>query len=261
MADTFIWYELMTSDLDAAIDFYTRVVGWTVEDHPNSALTGVRYAILSAEGQGVAGAMQLTDDMTAGGARPTWLGYIHCADVDARAPAIAEAGGTIHVPPMDIPNVGRFALATDPGGAYFYIMAPRPPEGAPPPEALAPTTPGKFSWHELYSSLGDKAAFDFYAGQFGWETMHEMPMGEMGTYRIFGADGVQMGGIMKKPDQVPMSAWGFYTNVEAIDAAVDRVKANGGQVVNGPIEVPGGSWIVQCVDPQGAHFSLTAPGR
>lgn len=261
MADKFFWYELLTSDQDAAIDFYTHVVGWSAADSENPDLTGFRYTILSTEGQGVAGLMELTEDMKAGGARPAWLGYIHAGDVDARAKAIAAAGGTIHVPPTDIPGVGRFALVVDPGGAFFYIMTPRPPEGAPAPKELAPNTPGKFSWHELYSSLGDKAAFDFYAGQFGWETMHEMPMGDMGTYRIFGADGVQMGGMMKKPDQMPMSAWGFYTNVDSIDAAVDRVKAKGGQVLNGPMEVPGGSWIVQCLDPQGAHFALVAAGR
>jgi len=260
MADKFFWYELMTSDLKAALDFYTRVVGWGTEDHPNSALSGMRYAILKTEGQGVAGAMQLTDEMKAAGARPGWLGYIHVADVDARAKVIAEAGGTVHVPPTDIPNVGRFALVVDPGGAYFYIMAPDSAGGGE-MRALDPQTPGRFSWNELYSSLGDKAAFDFYSTQFGWETMHEMSMGEVGTYRIFGADGVQMGGMMRKPDEMPMSAWGFYINVEAIDAATERVKAGGGQILSGPAEAPGGSWIVQCLDPQGAHFSLVAPTR
>jgi predicted enzyme related to lactoylglutathione lyase len=117
------------------------------------------------------------------------------------------------------------------------------------------------SWHELYSSLGDKAAFDFYSGQFGWETMHEMDMGPMGTYRIFGADGVQMGGMMNKPDNIPASHWGFYVNVDAIDAAAERVKAEGGQVLMGPHEVPGGSWIVQCVDPQGVNFALVSLTR
>ncbi len=260
MADKFIWYELMTSDLDAALDFYTRVVGWTSEDHASGALNGTRYAVLATEGQGVAGALQLTPEMMARGARPGWMGYIHAADVDARAKAIAAAGGTVHVPPTDIPGVGRFALVVDPGGAYFYIMTPAPPDGGELRE-LPPQTPGCFSWRELYSSLGDKAAFEFYSTQFGWETMHEMPMGEMGTYRIFGADGVQMGGMLRKRDAMPASTWAFYTNVDAIDAAVERVKANGGQLLGGPLDVPGGSWIVQCLDPQGAHFSLVAPTR
>jgi uncharacterized protein len=256
MADKFVWYELMTSDQDAAEAFYRAVVGWTTSD---SGQPDISYTILSAGERGIGGVMQLTDQMRAGGARPGWLGYIGVADTDAKARSIAEAGGKVVMEPGDIPNVGRFALVADPGGAIFYLLTPTPRDDAPPP--ADPQTPGLVSWHELYSSLGDKAAFDFYSGQFGWETMHEMDMGPMGTYRIFGAGGVQMGGMMNKPENISASTWGFYVNVDAIDAAADRVKANGGQVLMGPHEVPGGSWIVQCVDPQGANFALVSTNR
>ena len=66
---------------------------------------------------------------------------------------------------------------------------------------------------------------------------------------------------MNKPPQIPMPVWLFYFNVEAIDAAAKRVTDGGGKVVMGPMEVPGGSWIVQCQDPQGAYFALVAAGR
>ena len=256
MADKFFWYELMTSDLDAAIAYYAKVVGWTASDMPMPGDSSRRYTILNVGERGIGGVMQLTDQMRAGGARPGWLGYIHVADAGAKR--IAEAGGKVLMGPDDIPEVGRFAMVADPGGAAFYIMAPFPREAMPP---LDPATPGVVSWHELYSSLGDKAAFDFYSGQFGWETMDEMDMGPMGTYRIFGADGVQLGGMMNKPDNIPVSSWGYYFNVDAIDAAAGRVTANGGQVLIGPHEVPGGSWIVQCLDPQGAHFALVSTSR
>src|ERR1044072_8856909 len=184
----FFWYELMTSDLDAAIDYYTKVVGWTASDMPMPGDSGQRYVILEADGRGVGGIMQITDQMRDGGARPGWLGYIHVAEADAKAKEIEAAGGKVLIAPADIPEVGRFAFVADPGGAPFYIMMPFPRDEMRP---LHPTTPGVISWHELYSSLGDKAAFDFYSGRFGWETMHEMDMGPMGTYRIFGKDGVQ----------------------------------------------------------------------
>lgn len=257
MTDKFIWYELLADDLDAALDFYTHVVGWTAADHENSTLSGFRYAILNAGERGVGGAMELTDQMRSGGARPGWLGYVGTADTDAKAKEIEAAGGTLLMPPGDIPNVGRFALATDPGGAVFYLLTPH---GEAPP-ALDPMTPGLVSWHELYSSAGEKAAFAFYSGLFGWETLTEMPMGEMGSYRIFGVDGVQTGGMMDKPANVPASSWAFYVNVDGIDAAIERVRAKGGQVVTGPMEVPGGSWIIQGIDPQGAHFALVSATR
>lgn len=256
MADKFIWYELLTSDQAAAESFYKAVVGWNMADAgpPNSG-----YTILSAGDRGMGGVMTLPEEARKAGGRPGWIGYIHVADTDAAVAAIEAAGGSIHRAPDDIPDVGRFAVVADPGGAAFALLTPLPRGDAPPP--ADPQAPGLVSWHELYSSLGDQAAFDFYSARFGWETMHEMDMGPMGTYRIFGADGVQMGGMMNKPEAMPGSAWGFYINVEAIDAAAERVKSNGGQVLMGPHDVPGGSWIVQCLDPQGAHFNLVAPTR
>jgi len=69
------------------------------------------------------------------------------------------------------------------------------------------------------------------------------------------------GGIMTKTADTPQPYWLYYFNVDAIGAAAARVKKGGGKVVNGPMEVPGGSWIVQCVDPQGAMFALVAPKK
>ena len=83
----------------------------------------------------------------------------------------------------------------------------------------------------------------------------------MGKYRIFATDGVPMGGMMDKPENAPASVWSFYVNVDGLDAAVRRIKANGGQLLMGPDEVPGGSWIVQALDPQGAAFALVSTTR
>jgi hypothetical protein len=88
-----------------------------------------------------------------------------------------------------------------------------------------------------------------------------MDMGPMGKYRIFGAGGAPLGGMMDETEDAPLSAWAFYVNVDGIDAAVERIEANGGQVTMGPHEVPGGSWIVQALDPQGAAFALVSTTR
>ena len=255
----FIWYELMTTDQDSAIAFYREVVGWNAADHGNATPGGRRYVILSAAERGIGGVMQLSDEMLGGGARAGWIGYIHAANTDFKVGEAEDAGGRVLMPPADIPGVGRFAMLADPGGAPFYLLTPLPrDDAAPPPD---PATPGIVSWHELYSSAGEKAAFAFYEWLFGWETMHEMDMGAMGTYRIFGRDGVQMGGMMDKPENVPASAWTFYVNVDGIDAAVERVRKAGGEVRMGPIEVPGGSWVIQGADPQGAGFALVSTRR
>jgi len=259
MADTFIWYELMTGDLDAGLDFYAHVVGW----RPSEAeQPDMRYVILNAGDRGIGGAMQLTEAMREGGAVPAWLGYVHVEDTDAKAEAIAADGGRILMPPGDIPNVGRFALVADRGGAAFYLLTPRPRDGDGPPPPLDQYAPGNCGWHELYAADGEASAIEFYGGQFGWTTASEMDMGEMGTYRLFATGGDEaVGGMMDKPAQMPVGAWQYYFNVDAIDAAAERVKSKGGQVVMGPMEVPNGMWVLQGLDPQGAHFALVAPQR
>jgi len=261
MTDKFFWYELMTSDQDAAIQFYEKVVGWNASDMPMPNGSGAHYTILNAGDRGVGGLMQITDEMKAGGARPGWLGYIHVDDADAKAKEIAQAGGAVHMGPFDIPTVGRSALVADAGGAMFNVMAPFPREGEVPPP-LDQYAPGNVGWHELYAADGEAKAFDFYAGRFGWSTVSEMDMGEMGKYRLFATGGDDAaGGMMNKPAQMPTGAWQFYFNVDSIDAAAERVTGNGGTIVMGPMEVPNAMWVVQGIDPQGAHFALVAPKR
>jgi predicted enzyme related to lactoylglutathione lyase len=252
----FIWYELMTTDQPAAEAFYRAVVGWQMVD---AGQPGMRYTILSAGERGVGGLMALPAEACNAGARPGWTGYIGVADTDAAAKRIARSGGSIHRGPDDIPDVGRFAIVADPGGAVFNLLTPLSREQAPPP--LAPMTPGDIGWHELYAGNGQEAAFAFYSAHFGWTTIEMLDMGAMGKYRIFGANGVPFGGMMDKPADAPASAWAFYVNVDAADAAVERIKGNGGQVLLGPSEVPGGSWIVQALDPQGASFALVSATR
>ena len=253
MASKFIWYELMTSDLPAAEKFYKAVVGWNTEDFGSGDFP---YTIVKAGETGVGGLMNVPDEAAKMGANPAWMAYIHAADVDAKTDSIKKAGGKVHRPPDDIPGVGRFSVVADPQGATFMLLAPQSPD-----QPLAPSgTPGHIGWRELYTDDWQEA-LDFYSSQFGWTKDQSMDMGEMGVYQLFAIDGEQAGGIMNRPPNVPVSSWGFYFNVSGIDAAAERVTKNGGQVQFGPMEVPGGGWIVNCTDPQGASFSLTSPKR
>ncbi len=244
----FFWYEYPTDRPQAAQDFYASVVGWNV-----SVESG--YRILKAGERGVGGILEM-----ASGPPPIWLGYIHVDDCDDAAERVVAAGGSIHRPAADIAGVGRFAVVADPDGTLFQLLAPTPADGASLP-AADPQSPGLFSWHELYATGGQQRAFAFYSGLFGWETVTEMDMGAMGTYRIFGKDGDQLGGMMDKPADMPRSMWTFYTNVDGIDAAIARLVQAGGEVMMGPHEVPGGSWIVQARDPLGASFALVSQQR
>ncbi len=252
MASKFIWYELMTTDLEAARDFYARVVGWTPEAWPGES----PYIVMKPEGtdRGVGGIMTIPEEAKAMGAPPAWLGYIYAEDVDAATQKLRKSSGIVHREPSDIPDVGRFSVVADPQGATFMLMTAKGPDQPPMPSG----TPGTVGWHELYTNDW-KAALDFYSGQFGWTADEALDMGEMGTYQLFAIDGQQAGGMMNKPPHIPVPAWLFYFNVADIDAAAERVRSAGGTVMLGPIEVPGGSRILQAQDPQGATFALSQP--
>jgi predicted enzyme related to lactoylglutathione lyase len=204
--------------------------------------------------------MALPAEACAAGARPAWTGYVAVDDVDAKAAELQRAGGQVLRPADDIPGVGRFAMVADPHGASFCLYrdnagtAPAQPPGA---------TPGMVGWHELYADDLD-SAWAFYSTLFGWVKGEAIDMGEMGVYQLFGtgADaGMSIGGMMKRPPEVPQAGWLYYVNVDAIDAAVARATGAGGQLLSGPMQVPGGSWIAQFADPQGAMFAMVAPQR
>jgi uncharacterized protein len=246
----FVWYELMTTDTKAAETFYRSVVGWGAKDAgiPNHAYTLFTIGEIPS-----AGMMEMPPG--AAGGRPGWIGYVAVDDVDTRTKEVAESGGAICHAPSDIPGIGRFAVVSDPQNVVFALFKPgEGPQGDP----LPPQTPGHTGWHELHAADG-ASAFAYYSKLFGWAKGEALDMGPMGTYQIFNQDGVMAGGIFTKPPAEAVPYWLFYFNVADINAAVDRVKAGGGQILNGPMEVPGGSMIVQGLDPQGAMFALVQP--
>jgi uncharacterized protein len=252
--NSFVWYDAMTSDLKAAESFYTHVIGWTAQD---SGMPDRSYTILSAGAARVGGLMPIPPESAAMGARSCWSGYIGVNDVDVYVQRVLAEGGTVHRPATDIPGVGRFAVVADPQGAVFILFKG---SGQPDQTPVTPGAPGTIGWHELYAADG-ASAFAFYAKLFGWTKTEAMDMGPMGVYQMFATGGQAVGGMMTKTPDIPMPSWLYYINVEAIDAAMARVTKQGGTVLMDPHQVPGGSWILPCQDPQGARFSLVAPKR
>ncbi len=248
----FVWYEMLTVDKDASIDFYKEIVGWGTQDWEDGEMPYTMFTIGDAP---VAGIMDLPEEARAAGAPPHWLAYVSTPDTDATVEQVKELGGEEVMAPMSIPTVGRMAVMKDPQGAMFACYTPETvPEGIDnPPEK------GDFSWHELMTTDWE-AAFDFYSAVFRWEKKDALDMGEMGTYQMYGNSGVDapLGGMFNKPAEVPVSNWLLYTVVGSVDEAAEKAKALGGTVLNGPMDVPGpsGDRIVQCMDDQGAAFAL-----
>ncbi len=252
---SFIWYELLTSDAKAAKAFYDGVVGWNVDAEPHSA--EMNYRMINALDGAVGGMMQLDEQMLSGGAKPGWLGYFGVDDVDASVAAIAAAGGQVHRPAFDIPGIGRIAMVTDPQGVPFYVM-----RGASGEHSTAYSRMGvqHVSWNELLAP-DDKAALEFYGRHLGITKIGGMPMDEFGEYSFIAngdSDGEAIGAVMRTPPD-GRSGWKFYFRVPDINAAKDKVEALGGKVRQGPMEVPGGEWVIGADDPEGAPFGLVGP--
>lgn len=242
----FVWHELCTLDPAAAGDFYAKVVGWTMKP---SGLPGIDYNIIHVGERGIGGIMSLPAEQMP--PRPVWFGYVGVEDVDAKAEEVKAAGGAVHKAPQDIPTVGRFAVVADPQGAVFLLFKG---EGEA-PEPLSMMHNGSVGWNELHTNDAG-AAWSFYEKLFGWRKDAAHEMGPMGTYQLFKTSGMPCGGLMNDTQSSPHPYWLYYFVVDDIDAGLERVNANGGSVLFGPQEVPGGAWIINAKDPQGGIFAL-----
>ena len=254
----FIWYELISADPAASKSFYDAVVGWKID--ADQVAPGVDYRMIKrSDGGNAGGVLTLTDEMRSHGARPIWLGYLHVEDVDATVAAIEADGGQVMRASWDQPGVGRLALVADPQGAPLYLMDPLPPEGAAAAsDVFSVDQPQHVRWNELSTSDQD-AAVAFYKRHFGWEQEGGMDMGAMGNYAFVQHDGVGIGAIMPRMPEMPVTLWTYYVGVDDIDLAVGAVTSGGGQILNGPMEIPGGEYALNAVDPQGAAFGLVGP--
>ncbi len=241
----FAWYELLTTDMAAATNFYSRVVGWEAK----TAAATFPYTVFSAGKTEIGGLMELPPDARRMGAMPRWVGYVAVDDIDDTVDRLRHLGGSVFVPPTDS-NIGRVSIVADPQTATFGLVGGLKRGG--PPEG--PEKPGQVGWQELFAADGKKA-FAFYRELLGWQPApRENDLLE--SYQLIAAGGRTIGGMFTKLPRAPVPFWLYYVEVDDIAIAIARVKEGGGRVVQGPMDLPGGSWIARCIDPQGAMFSL-----
>lgn len=243
----FLWYELNTTDPDAAVRFYTSVVGWGTERWDGA---GEPYTMWTAAGQPIGGVMRLPEEVDA---PPHWLGYVGVDDVEETLEQAQKLGATLHFGPHDIPEVGRIAVISDPHGAVLSLFHPLPMDGG----SAQGDGNGHIGWHELAADDAD-AALDFYQQLFGWQKGSEFDMGDGWIYHMLRQPGrdTDSVAIYRRPPEIPAAAWTYYIEVPDADTAVRAAGEHGGAVLNGPMDVPGGDRVAVCADPQGAAFAV-----
>jgi hypothetical protein len=244
----FVWHDLMTTDLEKAVAFYTELLPWTINEWESPA-TG-KYKMIHAAGEDHGGFVPLRPEDNL----PShWICYVTVDDVDAAAAKAIQLGGRTPEPGRDIPEVGRFAVIVDPQGAAISLYKPTAWRGE---GYEGPRRPGTFVWHELLA-LDPEAEGRFFSEIFGW-TQTSMDMGEVGTYYLFKRAGgsKDAGGMLLKPDGSGPSSWLPYVGVEDVDATAARIEPLGGKVWVQPRDIPNIGRFAVASDPTGAHFAL-----
>ena len=242
----FAWHELATTDPGAAAAFYSRITSWAAQASEYSD----DYMLLLKGDTSEGGIESIERHPIQGAETPHWMPYVCVYDVDACARQVKTLGGQLRVGPREVPNIGCWAVISDPQGALIGMYEPEVVE-----HHGVLTASGDFSWHELVTT-DYNAAFDFYRPLFQWEKTGEYDMGQMGKYFMFGQRGQTYGGIFNRVPEMPPPSWLSYICVDDVDSAASVITQAGGKVILGPMEVPGGDRIVQGVDPQGAWFAL-----
>lgn len=242
----FVWRELMTTDVEAAKRFYGELFGWRFEV---SKMPGMDYTLVYAGDRQIAGMMARPKDMPA---PPHWLSYVSVADVDAAVATATAKGGQVHMPPTDIPNVGRFAVVADPTGgvtAAFRSAHGDQPTGEP--------KKGEFCWETLNTTDVARAQA-FYTAVYGW-TIGSFGPG-MPTFGVGEGMNEQVADVAPAQPGVP-SHWMTYAVVEDLGTARDRLKKLGGSVLVESIDVPGIGTFAVATDPQGAVICPFQPAK
>ncbi|MET7853323.1 VOC family protein [Streptomyces avermitilis] len=239
------WTELGTSDLEAAKRFYTDLFGWRLETDPRQEAGGYTVAHLGDAAVAAISPRYQESQPVA------WNVSFSVADADAAVATVRDAGGTVVLGPMDVFDVGRFAVALDPGGAAFQLWQPRAFPGA----GLF-NAPGSLGWVELLTRASEQVTA-FYTTVFGWS------VNAFEHYTQWGVDGADFGGMVtmdeRFPPEVP-SQWLPYFAVEDVDATAHDATEAGGSVLMEPASVPDGPRIAVLRDAQGAAFGIHVAG-
>jgi len=243
----FSWVDLMTPNAAASRAFYTELFGWSAVDFPTDQ-GGVYTQFMQGE-HAVAGMGEMTDEMKKAGMPAFWSSYFTVDDVDVVAKKVADAGGTVEMPPMDVMTAGRMAIFADPTGARFSVWQPGEHKGA----GLC-NEPVSLSWNELMTDDVPRAKA-FYEKVAGWSIEREESAPN--EYYMIRNDGDMNGGVMKKPAEASGAPnhWAVYFAVADLEATMERIRALGGTAVMDIIQIPPGRFTV-VFDPSGGAFTI-----
>lgn len=238
----FVWFELVTKDVEKARSFYPEVFPWRIA--PIEMQDGSSYTMISVGEAGIGGLMA-----PQGNVPTSWVTYVSVPDVDATAKKVVAAGGATHMDAFDVPGVGRMQPVSDAQGGMFCLFKA---ETADPARVDGP---GSVHWNELWTQ-DTAASLAFYEDVLGY-THEEMTMPN-GTYYMFKDGDAMRGGMLQAPSSDIPTMWLQYITVDDCDATLARAKQNGATVVAEPVDAPPGRFAI-LRDPIGGMIGVIKP--
>jgi predicted enzyme related to lactoylglutathione lyase len=235
------WVELGTRDVPESGKFYSGLFGWSIETDPRTEAGG--YTVASLDGAPVAAMSPLYTP----GAPVAWSVSFAVLDADATAARAADRAGSVIMTPMEVFDIGRFAVLRDPTGTMFSIWQPRLFHGF----GLW-DEPGAACWVEL-ATRDVPTANAFYQALFGWSiSADSYPHLSIGDHHFGGVQDMNATGI---PEEVPPH-WLVYFKADDVAAKAQQAVDLGAQTQMGPLHLPGTGHFAVLRDPQGAVFAL-----
>ena len=265
------WLEMRAADPQAAAIFYAGLFGWELEDAAGGG-SDRPYLVARLEGRSV---VAVSSQALYAPATPAWTTYVAVASADDSATRVQQSGGRVLVDPVDLADLARIAVCTDPGGAAFGLWQPGRIKGA-----QSVNAPGTWNFSEL-RTRDPAAARAFYGEVFGWEAddadaggglagmmlrlpgyadfLEQVDPGIRKRHADFGAPpGFSdcIGWILPLEDDL-QPHWSVTFSIDDADAVAARARELGGSVLVEPFDIPPvRSTVIR--DPQGARFTANA---
>ncbi|MBV9157873.1 MAG: VOC family protein [Acidobacteriaceae bacterium] len=247
---SFCWFELATTDLAAAKQFYMSLFGWSVNDM--SMGPEEVYSMFQLEGKDVGAAYNMRPEQRSGGVPPNWMVYVAVQNADEFARRAGELGGKVCAQAFDVGDMGRMAVLADPTEATFSVWQAKKQT-----VALAQGVDGSVCWADLSTSDAETAK-RFYSDLFGWQIDGEND--PSGYLHIKNGD-QPIGGI-QSPHQHRAGTpphWLIYFLISDCNGSSAKAVDLGAQVLLEPMEIENVGRMAVLKDPQGAVFALFQP--